>query len=130
LANLLKKSGNIVYEAELGLSSIGWRILARLGAEGPMTHTELVELALFDKGQLSKAVGRLVGDGLIARKKRDWRTHELSLTAEGERLYGALDDISRARHRTLTQGIGREELAQFLKTLDKITHNAKRLLAP
>ena len=29
LALLLKRSGDAVYEAELGLSSIGWRIIAR-----------------------------------------------------------------------------------------------------
>ena len=129
LANLLKRSGNIVYEAELGLSSIGWRIIARLGAQGAMTYKELALLAQFDKGQLSRAVGRLVEDGLISRKPRDWRTVELDLTAEGSRVYAALDEISRRRHEVLARGIDETELHCFMSILEKITVNARLLLS-
>jgi DNA-binding MarR family transcriptional regulator len=128
LAHLLKRSGDTIYEAELGLSSIGWRIIARLGDQGPMTHTELVELAQFDKGQLSRTVAQLVELGLISRKPRDWRTIELRLTSKGRKVSAALDKISLARHETLRNGIGDLELRQFMTTLEKIMGNARQML--
>lgn len=128
LANLLRRSGNIAYKSELGLSSISWSVIARLGAEGPMTQTELVELTLFDKGQLSRAAVELADKGLILRNRRNWRTIELRLTHAGFAVYSAINRISRTRHEALTAGVSNRDLEIFFRTLDAVFDNAKSLL--
>ena len=128
LAGLLRRSANLTYNTRLGLSSIAWTIIARLGADGPMTQTELADRYLLDKGQLSRTAVELADLGLLVREKRDWRTIELSLSAQGRKTYASIVGISNDRHRALAAGLTDAELRNLYRTLDKITINASALL--
>lgn len=128
LSNLLRRSANMTYNAKLGLSSIAWTIIARLGADGPMTQTEMADKNLIDKGQLSRAVVELAEKGLILRESRNWRTIELRLAPEGGKVFAAIDRMSRARHRALVAGVTDRDLRILYKSLEKISINAGALL--
>ena len=60
LATLLRRSANLLYRRELGLSEVEWRILAIVGDHAPLTLAALVEILGLDKGQLSRGVTALV----------------------------------------------------------------------
>jgi len=128
LATLLKRSANMAYNAELGLSSVAWTIIARLGADGPMTQTELAERYLIDKGQLSRTAVELTAKGLLLREKRDWRTIELRISAKGRKVFSMITRIRNSRHRALVAGITESELRTLYKALDKLKSNAGALL--
>ncbi|HXE85419.1 MAG TPA: helix-turn-helix domain-containing protein, partial [Hyphomicrobiaceae bacterium] len=67
LATLLRRSANLLYRRELGLSEVEWRILAMVGDRAPLTLGALVEILGLDKGQLSRAVTALVKRRILAR---------------------------------------------------------------
>lgn len=81
-------------------------ILTELGREASMTLAELARRLRLDKGWTSRAVDRLVGEGLVdkAAGERDRRTIELSLTRAG-----------RAEHRRLEDMLDAEELDERLQ---------------
>ena len=128
LANLIKQSANKTYEEELGLSSVAWRIIARLGHGGPMIHAELAEIAQLDKGQLSRAVSRLADEGLVLRDQRTWRSIELRLAPKGLEVFAAIDRISRLRQEVFMAGVSKRQLREFRRTLATISANARELL--
>jgi DNA-binding MarR family transcriptional regulator len=128
LANLLRRSANLTYNAKLELSSVAWTIIARLGADGPMTQTEMADKYLIDKGQLSRTAVELAKKGLISRERRNWRTIELLLAPEGRRVFATIERMSRARHRLLIAGLSERELRGLYKSLEKLNINASALL--
>jgi DNA-binding MarR family transcriptional regulator len=128
LANLLRRSANLTYSAKLGLSAVAWTIIARLGADGPMTQTEMADKYLIDKGQLSRTAVELAEKGLILRESRDWRTIELLLAPKGRRIFAAIVKMSRARHRVLVAGLSERDLRGLYKSLEKVSTNASALL--
>ena len=70
-------------------------ILTELGRKPSMTLLELARRLRLDKGWTSRAVGRLVGEGLVdkAAGERDRRTIALSLTRAGRAEHRRLEDL-------------------------------------
>jgi DNA-binding MarR family transcriptional regulator len=128
LANQLRKSANLTYKAELGLSAIAWTMIARLGADGPMTQTEMADRYLIDKGQLSRTAVELARSGLIRRQSRNWRTIELRLAPGGRKLLTAINRIGRSRNRALIAGLSEADLRIVHAALGTIGANAGALL--
>jgi DNA-binding MarR family transcriptional regulator len=127
-ANLIKRSGNFTYREELGLSAIEWSMIARLGEGGPMTQTQLAEMSLFDKGQLSRAATAMAKRGLIVRGNDSWRSIELRLAPKGRKVLAQIQHISQQRRKLLCAGIDPPALQQFMATLQRIEANANAML--
>ena len=103
-----------------------WRILAILGHAGPMTPSDLVGQAAYDKGTVSRALQRLERRGLVRREPvaRGRRRWIVGLTPEGAALHDRIVPIARMRARILEAALTPEE-ARVLNTalariIDKI----------
>jgi DNA-binding MarR family transcriptional regulator len=131
LATLLRRSANLLYRRELGLSEVEWRVLAIVGDHAPLTLAALVEILGLDKGQLSRSVTALVKRRILARTAdpRDSREVHIALTPHGHATFEALIVLALERNRKLVVGLDRPEIAALLAALDRLLANAKTMIA-
>ena len=131
LATLLRRSANLLYRKELGLSEVEWRILAIVGDHAPLTLGALVEILGLDKGQLSRGVTTLVKRRILMRTAdpQDSREVHIALTPHGQATFEALIALALERNRELVAGLSRAEIAGLLAALDRVLANAKIMLA-
>jgi DNA-binding MarR family transcriptional regulator len=131
LATLLRRSANLLYRKELGLSEVEWRILAIVGDHAPLTLATLVEILGLDKGQLSRNVTALVKRRILMRTPdpQDSREMRIALTPRGEETFDALIGLALNRNRELVAGLSGAEVATLLAALEHLLANAKGMLA-
>ena len=132
LATLLRRSANLLYRKELGLSEVEWRILAMVGDRAPPpTLGALVEILGLDKGQLSRGVTALVKRRILVRGVDAQGSQEvhIALTPNGQAAFEALIALALERNRELVAGSTRGEIAALLATLDRLLANAASMLA-
>ena len=128
LAQQIKRTGNTIFKAELGLNAVEWTILARVGKEAELTQTQLATAGSRDKGQISRAVHRLQRRKLLQRDSGAGRAASLRLTAAGSRVYESIVRVSAQRRVELERGISARDLKCFGKVLDIIALNVEGLL--
>jgi len=118
LTNLV--SGNLarVYAARFDLGIPEWRVLAILGRHPGSTANEIAERAAMDKVAVSRAVGRLIGAGRIARaaSDADRRRAHLRLTAQGRGIYERIVPLALAYETDLLSALTPAEA----RTLDQL----------
>jgi DNA-binding MarR family transcriptional regulator len=131
LATLLRRSANLLYRRELGLSEVEWRILAIVGDHAPVTLGAMVEILGLDKGQLSRGVTGLVKRRILARTPDppDSREVHIALTPHGQETFEALIALALERNRELVARLSQAEVAALLEALDQLLANAKVMLA-
>jgi DNA-binding MarR family transcriptional regulator len=131
LATLLRRSANLLYRKELGLSGVEWRILAMVGDRAPLTLGALVEILGLDKGQLSRGVTALVKRRILVRSVDPLGSREvhIALAPDGQAAFEALIALALERNRELVAGSTRGEIAALLATLDRLLANAAGMLA-
>ena len=107
LATLLRRSANLLYRKELGLSEVEWRILAMVGDRAPLTLGALVEILGLDKGQLSRGVTALVKRRILVRSvdPQGRREVHIALTPNGQAAFDALIALALERNRELVRRI-------------------------
>ena len=130
LATLLRRSANLLYRRELGLSEVEWRILVMVGDHAPLTLGALVEILGLDKGQLSRAVTALVKRRILVRAAdpQDSREVRIALTPRGQEAFETAIVLALERNRKLVAGLERSDVAALLATLDRLLLNAKAVL--
>lgn len=81
-----------VLKAHSDLTLPQWRCLAQLGLSEPGTVRSLAEGAVVDRAEASRALGRLVAEGIVRRHENedDQRSPRFTLTPEGRALYQEL----------------------------------------
>jgi DNA-binding MarR family transcriptional regulator len=131
LATLLRRSANLLYRKELGLSEVEWRILAIVGDYAPLTLGALVEILGLDKGQLSRGVTTLVKRRILTRTAdpQDSREVHIALTPHGAETFEALVALALERNRELVAGLSGTEIARLRAALDQLLANAKAMVA-
>ena len=69
-----------------------WRCVAQLGLSEPGTVRSLAEGAVVDRAEVSRALARLVAQGIVARadNQGDQRSPQFTLTPEGRALFASL----------------------------------------
>lgn len=107
-----------------------WRVMVVLGGEQPLAANEVGERASMDKVQVSRAVARLVGAGLVIRHqdKVDRRRSSLRLSAKGARLLGKLVPAAERQAADIMEALSDRERSQFDKMLRKLHARALELL--
>lgn len=105
-----------------GLSLSQWRVVAMVGVEKETTLSGIVRLSQMDKGQVSRCVKTLIGDGIITTSSHetDQRRQLLSLTDKGRALYRQTLPNMRRRQAHLMQQLDPEELRVLYAALDKL----------
>jgi DNA-binding MarR family transcriptional regulator len=131
LTTLLRRSANLHYRKELGLSEVEWRIIAIVGDHSPLTLGTLVEFLGLDKGQLSRGVTALVKRRILVRTSdpEDNREVRIALTPRGQSTFDALIALAQERNREIIAGLSQAEVASLLDALARLLANAKTMLA-
>lgn len=102
-----------------------WRLMRALWAEDGLPQARLGEIALKDKGQLSRMVSRLVSEGWVERRvdPADRRTPRIHLTAAGRRLEAKLLPLGGAVRASAVRGIDERTLAAAVAALEQMQRN-------
>lgn len=112
------------YESRFALKIAQWRLIAVLAEEGPLTQQALCGQTIMDKVTVMRAAQGLLRRRLIRRlpNRHDGRSHRLTMTAAGRRLYDQIVPFALDYQTRLLSGIDREDivrLEQMLRTLEQ-----------
>ena len=117
-----KDGQQFLMKAGFGLSLGEWRTLAVVRAIQPCTSRTIAAEGFLDEAQVSRTIKRLVENKLIQRasSKSDRRALRLTLTADGEALYGkVIGSVVAANNKTLSV-LSAAESAALLDMLDRL----------
>lgn len=120
-----------VYADRFALTRDEWRVLAQLADGAPMKSTVLGQRTSLPKMQVSRALARLEGDGLVARETdaADRRNHLVRLTPAGRALYARIEPLVLEREAYLMSALDPAERAALERALDKVEAQARTLAA-
>jgi DNA-binding MarR family transcriptional regulator len=125
LANKMILWGTRTYAQELDVGVQEWRILAVLARKGHGTASDVCDLTMMDKGNVSRAVKNLVKEGRLKEKtdRNDKRSMTLTVTPKGFEIYKSLKKLSDARERKFMASLTPAEqkaLPNILTKLDSV----------
>lgn len=111
-----------VYSSRFGLGLPEWRTLTLLGLRGPMPAARIAELAMVDRGLISRAVIALEAAGLVMRidHPTDGRAQVVGLTQRGAELHDRIADLHLRRQERLLERFTNDEGALLLDFLARI----------
>jgi len=122
VSQLLHLGVSRLFQSRFGLGIREWRVLAILGYYGPLTASDLVGRATFDKATVSRAVAQLEKHGYVKRVRHpsDARRRLIHLTEAGVDLHDQVAPISRLRRRVLEAALTESEREALAIILDKL----------
>lgn len=102
-----------LYEAESGISTPEWRVLAHLAEAGPVSVRDVFARVDMDKSTVSRAAARLEEAGFVSKlgHQADRRLVQLTLTPSGEALMARLGAVADAFQAELAAELGRDAAA-------------------
>ena len=111
-----------IYKRKYGMLRTEWRVLFHLGRYGSLTAQEICSRGGLHKTKVSRAVSALEAKRFASRKKRDEdrRFEDLSLTAQGKRVYSDLQEQAEAFNHELTRNLTEAEIRNLITCLRKI----------
>jgi DNA-binding MarR family transcriptional regulator len=110
------------YQAMFGLRIPEWRLIAVLAESGGMTQQALGGRTRMDKVTVSRAAIALAERGLVERQPNpgDQRSHLLTLSAEGRRLYEQVAPKALEMEARMFAAFSSDELAALRAMLDRM----------
>lgn len=117
------------YQERFGLTIPQWRLICVLASVRRMTQAQLVSRTLMDKVTVSRAAQGLVARRVIERSDNlaDGRSHVLSLSQEGRRLFGEVAPLALAYETALVSGLAPEEVRLLRRLLERLQTAATAL---
>ncbi|MFG6597695.1 MULTISPECIES: MarR family winged helix-turn-helix transcriptional regulator [Sulfitobacter] len=114
--------------AALGLTTPQMRSLAVLSVTDGILIRELAVYAVVQQSTLSRALDALVRDGLVRRETdaNDSRATRVYLTDQGREAYARLWPHMAQAYEAMFKGIGTEEKAAFVATLQTMLRNIRK----
>jgi DNA-binding MarR family transcriptional regulator len=114
---------------EHGVTVPEWRTMLLLAERPGATAVDIATVYAMDKMAITRAVQRLMRDGLIERHQRsdDKRSFSLLLTPRGNELYAALLPTSSGRYRELVDVLTRDERRQLRALLVRLIERTDEL---
>lgn len=122
LADAVSREFSRLYRERYGLTRPEWRLLATLGQYGTMTATAVGAHSAMHKTKVSRAVAALEKRRWLKRTTDadDRRIEQLTLTAEGLRIYREMVPIAEAFQRQLSKAMSAARLAEFDYGLEQL----------
>ena len=122
LADAVSREFSRIYRDRYGLTRPEWRLLATLGQYGTMTATAVGAHSAMHKTKVSRAVAALEKRRWLKRTTDadDRRIEQLTLTAEGLRIYREMVPIAEAFQRQLSKAMSAARLAEFDYGLEQL----------
>lgn len=117
------------YEDRFGLSIPQWRLICVLAEDRALTQVAVVARTGMDKVTISRAAQGLTKRHLVARNDHhaDGRSHMLTLTVEGSRLYAEIAPLALAYEAALIAGLAPTEVALLKRLLGRLQTAAHAL---
>lgn len=114
------------YHDRFGLTVPEWRVMAVLGRFGPDTATGICARTAMDKVTVSRAMTRLIGEGLIARSadRADRRRVIARLTRKGRSVHDRIVPAAKDHERALLEALTPAEVKTLARLLDKLQSRA------
>ncbi|MDG2523139.1 MarR family winged helix-turn-helix transcriptional regulator [Caulobacter segnis] len=127
-SNAVSKLIARAYEDRFGLTVPQWRLIAVL-AEQPMTQQALVARTMMDKVMVSRAAQTLTTRNLVVRSAHeiDGRSHVLTLSDEGRRLYAEVAPMALDYEAALLTGLTPKDVTQMKRLLIRLEGAAAKL---
>ncbi len=127
-SNAVSKLIARAYEDRFGLTVPQWRLIAVL-AEQPMSQHAIVARTVMDKVMVSRAAQALVARHLVVRSAHeiDGRSHVLTLSDEGRRLYAEVAPLALAYEAALLAGLAPKEVVMLKRLLIRLEGAAGKL---
>ena len=124
LANAVARSMAELAESN-GLMPLDFALLRLFLEREEWTTTQMAEALPVTLSLVSRVVTKMVGMGLMRRRRRrsDRRVVMLALTEEGKALTLELHRSVQAYNARLSEGVSEEELAVFASVLSKVMAN-------
>jgi len=119
------------YQDRFGLAVPQWRLICVLAEDGGLTQGQLVARTVMDKVTVSRAAQGLLKRHLVARSEHqaDGRSHVLTLTSEGARLYTEIAPLALDYEAALIAGLAPDEVALLKRLLARLQSAAGELAA-
>ncbi len=129
-SNLVSETIAGAYQRLFGLSIPEWRLVSVVAEQPGITQQEIGRRTRMDKVTVSRAAAALGRRGLVDRAARpeDGRSHRLSLSPVGWRLYAEVAPKALELEAGLFDGFTPGELKQFTALLRRIDAAALRAL--
>jgi DNA-binding MarR family transcriptional regulator len=117
------------YQDRFGLTIPQWRVICVLAEDGRMTQGQIVGRSFMDKVTVSRAVQGLAGRRLVDRSEHhaDGRSHMLTLTPEGRRLFAEIAPMALAYEAALISGLAPEDVVLLRRLLGRLQSAAAAL---
>ena len=114
-----------------GITSGQWNALNQLDEHGAMTQKDLAELLRKEPATVARLLDRLVKRGLVQRKPhpKDRRANIVENTPDASKLLVEIQPAVVARASQIAEGISDDDLAVFFDVLDRVRHNASKVMA-
>lgn len=112
-----------------GVSKPIYRIMTVLREHQPASIGALAEVALTKRSTVSRIIDRMLEQGLVTTEANpeDNRITEVTLTPAGQQTLRKLTPIVGRQFVRATEGISERDIANLLKTLQKISQNLSKL---
>lgn len=129
LASGVSRALGDVYGDRFGLTIPEWRVIANLGAAGPLFAGELAERSNMDKPKVTRALQRLEAAGHVVRAidVDDRRQARLSLTRKGQQLFAAVAKLASNWEAELLTPLDASERKIFEQCLVKLATKAAKM---
>ena len=110
------------------LSPAQWRILRVLGEGAADTTTAVRKMAAIDKGQFSKTINNLVGDGyvLLSAYAKDKRQMVIGLTKKGSHAFDTITPDLDARNEHLLAALNEIERSTIYSAIEALSKASER----
>jgi DNA-binding MarR family transcriptional regulator len=104
-----------------------WKLLGQLHEHRALRLATLAEYLSYDPPMVTKLVKRLEKLGFLTRTpdKKDERAKVVTITVRGHTLIEKIEPHIKKSMATMLQGITREELLAYIKTLSVIVNNTQ-----
>ena len=118
-----------VYRERFGLTRDEWRVLAALADGGKVKTSAVIASTTLEKMQVSRAVSRMVRDGLLERlpDPDDGRGWLLRLMPAGRALHAKVVPMVQAREQFLLDALAPQEQQALYQALNTLQERAQQL---
>lgn len=108
-----------MYISRYGLNVIGWRILAILATNSPLSAKDIAEMLATDQVTISRATEQLANKNLIRRRvdPKDRRRQLLRLSKRGTDIYNQILPLLFATENAILSPLSTDERREFMRML-------------
>jgi DNA-binding MarR family transcriptional regulator len=130
IANRVSLTLEQMYSQLFGLSVVGWRVIAMLGAHAPLSAKALAELTGMSQVNITRAVEQLVELKLVSRRMDtlDRRRVALRLSKEGQAVYDKVVPVLEACESALLAGMSDVDVKALRRIMKSLVERAALVL--